>query len=224
MAEAVTIQVEARDPAKNKGTGSRVARKLRKQGRVPAIIYGHKQTPQPVSLAKDDVAQMIKNHSHIANLKFGDATEMVMVRDIQWDHLGQEILHLDFARVSADERIETTVPLELYGVAPGTSEGGVLEFVIHELTVSCPATSIPDLIRVPIGELHLNQGVHVKDLKLPEGVEAVDEPDLLLVHVVTPRAAAETAAEPGATSVEPEVIGRKPEDKDKADAKEEKKK
>ena len=123
MAEAVTIQVEARDPAKNKGTGSRVARKLRSQGRIPAIIYGHKQTPQPVSISKDDVGKMIKDHIHIAMLKMGEASEMVMVRDIQWDHLGQEILHLDFARVSADESIETTVRLELQGVAPGIAEG-----------------------------------------------------------------------------------------------------
>src|SRR4051794_7821063 len=103
MADAITLQAEPRDPQKNKGTGTRVSRRLRAQGRVPAIIYGHKQTPVPVSLARDDVWDMIKRSTHLAQVKIGDAaTEMVLVRDVQWDHLGKEIIHLDFARVSAD--------------------------------------------------------------------------------------------------------------------------
>jgi large subunit ribosomal protein L25 len=135
------------------------------------------------------------------------------VRDVQWDHLGKEVLHLDFARVSADEAIETTVRLELHGTAPGVSEGGVLEQLVHELDVKCRATAIPDVIRVEIGGLHLNQGLHVRDLALPEGVTATDDPDRLLVHVVTPRAEAEAAGIVGGPS-EPEVIGRKAEDKE----------
>ena len=123
MAEAVKIQVEARDPAKNKGTGTRAARKLRAQGRIPAIIYGHKQTPVPISLARDDVWEMIKRSTRLAQLKVGDATEMVLVRDVQWDHLGKEIIHLDFARVSAGESIETEVRIDLRGSAPGAAEG-----------------------------------------------------------------------------------------------------
>src|SRR3954466_11937597 len=100
MADAVTIAVEARDPAKNKGTGSRVSRKLRAQGKIPAIVYGHKKTPQPISIGRDEVWQMIKKSTHLAQLQIGGgATEMVLVRDIQWDHLGKEIIHLDFARV-----------------------------------------------------------------------------------------------------------------------------
>jgi large subunit ribosomal protein L25 len=215
MADAVTIQVEARDPAKNKGTGSRVSRRLRQKGRIPAIVYGHKQAPTPISMARDDVWQMIKNATHVAQLKIGDATEMVLVRDVQWDHLGKEILHLDFARVSADETIETEVPLELHGAAPGTSEGGVLEHVVHTVKISCRATAIPEHVRLELAGLHVGQGLHVRDLNLPEGVKALADPDLLLVHVVARAAAAEPtpAAEPGAA--EPELIGRKAEDKEK---------
>ncbi|HEX8201785.1 MAG TPA: 50S ribosomal protein L25, partial [Isosphaeraceae bacterium] len=126
MADVVTIQAEARDPQKNKGTGTRVARRLRAQGRIPAIIYGHKQAPVPVTLARADVAQMIKRASHLAELRVGDLTEMVLVREIQWDHLGREIIHLDFSRVSADESIETEVRIELHGTPPGLAEGGIL--------------------------------------------------------------------------------------------------
>lgn len=217
MAEAVTITVEPRDPAKNKGTGSRVSRKLRAQGKIPAIVYGHKIDPQPITMSRDDVWAMVKRASHLAQLKIGDTTEMVLVRDVQWDHLGKEIIHLDFARVSADEAIETEVRLELHGTAPGVAEGGVLDFVVHTLPVRCRANAIPDTIRIELDNLHLHGAIHVRDLKLPEGVTAHADPDLTLVHVTTPRAAVEAA--PGEGGAEPEVIGRKPEDKDKEEKK-----
>lgn len=210
MADAVTISVEARDPAKNKGTGSRVSRKLRAAGKIPAIIYGHKLPVQPISITRDDVWAMVKKTTHLAHLKIGDATEMVMVRDVQWDHLGKEIIHLDFARVSADESIHTEVKLELHGTAPGVAEGGVLDFVTHTLNVRCPANAIPDVVRVSIDDLHINQTIHVRDLKLPAGVIADADADLTIVHVTTPKSHVE-ATEAG---TEPEVIGRKAEDKE----------
>ena len=109
MAEALKIRVEPRDPAKNKGTGTRVARRIRQAGRVPAVIYGHKQEVVPITLSRDDVWHMIKAASHLAELDLGTKTETVLIRDVQWDNLGKEILHLDFARVSAEELIETDV-------------------------------------------------------------------------------------------------------------------
>lgn len=213
MAEAVTFAVEARDPQKNKGTGTRVSRRLRAQGRVPAIVYGHKQAPQPITISRDDVWRMIKKSVHLAELKLGDATEMVLVRDVQWDHLGKEIIHLDFARVSADESIETEVRLEVHGTPPGVAEGGVLEVLVHSVEVTVRANAIPDSIRLEVGGLGLNQGLHVRELVLPEGLVVNADPDLLLAHVVLRMAAPEPVAE--GTTVEPELIGRKPEDKDK---------
>ena len=217
MADAVTIAVEARDPAKNKGTGSRVSRRLRAQGKIPAIIYGHKIAPQPITITRDDVWAMVKKSTHLAQLKIGDSTEMVLVRDVQWDYLGKEIIHLDFARVSADESIQTEVKLELHGTAPGVAEGGILDFVIHTLAVRCRANAIPDIVRIVIDDLHINQAIHVRDLKLPEGVETDVDPDLTLVHVTTPRTSTEPV--PGEGGAEPEVIGRKAEDKDKEEKK-----
>src|SRR5690242_1607397 len=90
MAEALKIRVEPRDPAKNKGTGTRVARRLRKEGKVPAVIYGHKQAVVPITLSRDDVWRMIKAASHLADLDLGGSTETVLIRDVQWDHLGRE--------------------------------------------------------------------------------------------------------------------------------------
>jgi len=184
MSEALKIQVEPRDPAKNKGTGSRVARRLRAQGRIPAIIYGHKQPPQPITVARSDVWLMIKRSAHLAQLAIGDATEMALVKDIQWDHLGKEIIHLDFARVDAQEQVHTEVRLETHGTAPGIGEGGTLEFLVHSLPVVCRAVAIPDSIRIELGDLHVGDGVHVRDLTLPDGVAADADPGLLLLHVV----------------------------------------
>jgi large subunit ribosomal protein L25 len=215
MAEAVKIQVETREPRKNKGTGTRVARRLRARGKVPAIIYGHKQAPVPIALESEAVWDLIKRATHLAELSVdGGASETVLIRDVQWDHLGKEIIHLDFARVSAEESIETEVRLDLKGTAPGVAEGGVLEQLIHSVTVTCRAGSIPDTIRIDVANLHVGQAVHVRDLALPEGVTLDADADQLLVHIVA-RAAeaapAPTAEEEAAT--QPEVI--KPERKEK---------
>ncbi|WP_435018369.1 50S ribosomal protein L25 [Tundrisphaera sp. TA3] len=213
MADAVKIQVQARDPLKNKGTGSRVSRKLRAQGRIPAIIYGHKQAPTTISIARDSVWEMIKKSTHLAQLEFDGKSEMVLVRDVQWDYLGKEIIHLDFARVDAEESIATEVRLDFRGTAPGIGEGGVLEQLAHALEVHCRATAIPESIRVDVSSLHMGEAIHVRDLKLPEGVTTSVDPELLLVHVVAP--AAEPEPSEAAEGTQPEVI--KPERKEKED-------
>jgi large subunit ribosomal protein L25 len=214
MAEVVKLIVEARDPQKNKGTGTRVARRLRSQGRIPAIVYGHKQAPTPISVAREAVLEMIKTATHLAELDLGGTVQMALVRDVQWDHLGKEIIHLDFARVSAEESIETEVSLEIRGYVPGMTAGGVLEVVVHTLPVICRAGAIPDSIRVDVSQLQLDQGIHVRDLVLPENVKVNADPDLLLVHIVS-RATVTEAPAPveGEAATQPEVI--KPERKEK---------
>jgi len=213
MADAVKIAVEARDPAKNQGTGSRVSRRLRAKGRIPAIVYGHKQDPLPISLSRESVWDMIKKSTHLAELSVNGATETVIVRDIQWDHLGKEIIHLDFARVNAEESIETEVRLEVKGVAPGVAEGGLLEQPVHSVEVTCRANAIPDSIRIDVSGLHLGKAIHVKDLVLPDGVKVNADAELTLVHVVSRTGQTETAAGEGETLTQPEVI--KPERREK---------
>lgn len=215
MSEAVKIKVESRDPKKNAGTGTKVARRLRKAGKIPAIIYGHKQAPVPIALAKETVAEMIKKATHLAELDIDGATEMVLLRDIQWDHLGREVLHLDFARVSAGESIDTDVHVEIRGTAPGVAEGGVLETVLHVLHVTCRADAIPDALRVDVSDLHVNGAIHIRELTLPEGVTVKGDPDTVVVHVTTKVQAAEEPATEAPEGAQPEVI--KPERKDKED-------
>ena len=211
MAEAVKIAVESRDAEKNKGTGTKFVRKLRKAGRIPAVIYGHKQPVRPISLTREAVWEMIKKATHLAELSFDGTTETVLVRDVQWDHLGKEILHRDFARVNVGEAIETEVRIDLRGTAPGVAEGGILEALLHSILVTCRADSIPDSFKVDVSDLHIGKAIHVRDLKLPEGVTTKVAPCGLIVHVTT-KVVEAAPAEP-AEGVQPEVI--KPERKDK---------
>jgi large subunit ribosomal protein L25 len=213
MAQALKIRVEPRDPAKNKGTGTRVSRRLRSKGQIPAVIYGHKQAVVPITLSRDDVWSMIKAASHLAELDLGEKTETVLIRDVQWDHLGKEILHLDFARVDVSELIETEVNIELKGVAPGVAEGGILEQLVHSLRITCPAGAIPESIKVDISHLNIGEGIHVRDLTLPEGLTVDTDPDTLIVHVVVRGAAAEPTEAAAEAVTQPEVI--KPERKEK---------
>lgn len=212
MADAVKFRVEPRDPKKNVGTGTRVARRLRARGLVPGVIYGHKLDVTPITLSRDVVSKLIKSPGHLADLEIGQATETVLIRDVQWDHLGKEIIHLDFARVSAEEMIETEVALDVRGTPAGATEGGSLEVLVRSISVNCKAGSIPASIKVEVGHLKVDEGIHVRDLTLPPDVTVNADPDILLMHVVTRTPEEEVAAAPDGTT-QPEVI--KPERKEK---------
>jgi large subunit ribosomal protein L25 len=205
MAESVVLKTEKRD-----GRGTRQAARLRKQGKVPAVLYGHKEETLSVSIPHDDLMSAIRHNTRVLDLSLGDKTEKAQIVELQWDHLGKEVLHVDFKRVSADERIEQLVPIELRGIAPGVAEGGRLDQPMHTLRIECLALNIPASIRVAINDLHIEGAIHVRELKLPEGVKALADPDAIVVHVMKPKAEAAPAAEailPGAA--EPEVITRK---------------
>jgi large subunit ribosomal protein L25 len=203
MADSVVLVAEKRE-----GRGSRKAEKLRATGKIPGVIYGHKEATVSVSLPGEELFHAIMHKTRVLDLKVDGGTQKVLIREIQWDHLGKELLHVDFARVSADERIHVTVPIELRGTAPGVTAGGILEQPLHALHIECPAIAVPEAIRVTVSELQIDGAIHVKDVTLPPEVKALDDPDAIVVQVKPPVAEAAAAGEEGATA-EPEVIGRK---------------
>lgn len=213
MAEAVTIQVEPRDPAKNKGTGSRSSKRLRAQGRVPAIIYGHKQDPVPISLSNDDVAMMLKKSVHLAQLAWDGKSEMAVVRDVQWDHLGKDIIHLDFLRVSAGETVEAEVALETHGDPVGLSQGGRMEQLVRSLKIKAKPTAIPKVLTIEVGGLNVGDAILVRDLKglMPEGVTTDADESVMLVHVIEKKAGS-AAVSAGEEAEEGEAEAAKPEE------------
>lgn len=187
--------------------GSRANKRLRDKGFLPGVIYGHKEAVVPVTLPKKEVVNYLDKGAHVFDIALDGKSEKVLVKEVQYDHLGMEVLHVDFARVSLDERVEVTVPLELKGEPKGEAEGGVLQQIVSELELECLVTEIPDLIRHNVSEMALGDVLHIKDLKLPAGVKPLQDEDLIVATVkeVAEEAAAEATAEP-------EVIGRKPED------------
>jgi large subunit ribosomal protein L25 len=204
--------------------GSRANKRLRDSGFIPAVVYGHKEAVVPVTLPKKEISTHLAKGAHVFDLTLSGKSEKVLVKDVQFDHLGIEVLHVDFARVSLDERVEVTVPLELKGTPKGEADGGVLQQIVAELEIECVVTDIPDVITHNVSEMAIDDVVHIKDLKLPPGAKAMQDADLIVAMVKVIEEEAGAPAAEGETA-EPEVIGRKPEEGEAAegDAKAEKK-
>jgi large subunit ribosomal protein L25 len=216
MADAIELVTQKRE-----SHGSRAARRLRKEGLVPAVVYGHKEATVSVSLPAAELEKAIRHGVRVLDLKTDGKLQKALIREVQWDHLGKDLLHVDFARVAADERVVLTVPLEIRGTAPGIAAGGVLDQPIHTLSVECLAIAVPESIRVNVSELQLDGTIHVRDLVLPEGVKAMADPDAVVVHVAQKQVEPEVAPAPAAApeSAEPEVIGRQRAEEEEAEEK-----
>ena len=210
---AQTIEVIAKS---RKELGSRANKRLRDTGFIPGVIYGHKQAVLPVTIPRKEVANHIHHGAHLFSLALDGQKETVLIKEVQYDHLGIEVIHVDFARVDLNEKVKITVPLELKGTPKGEADGGVLQQVLAELEIECLVTDIPDMIRHNVSELGLNTVLHVKELTLPPNVRAIPDGELI---VATVREIVEQVAAPAeGDTAEPEVIGRKAEDVPAADA------
>src|SRR6478736_5671648 len=191
--------------------GSRANKRLRNSGQLPGVIYGHKEAIVPVTLPKKEVVNHLSRGAHVFDLAMDGKSEKVLVKEVQYDHLGLEVIHVDFARVSLDEKVEVTVPLELRGTPKGEEEGGVLQQIISDLEIECLVTDIPNVIRHNVSELGLDSVLHIKDITFPPNVKPLQDGDQLVATVreiqEAPEAAAVAVAEGAA---EPELIGRKP--------------
>ncbi|MBC8352166.1 MAG: 50S ribosomal protein L25 [Planctomycetes bacterium] len=187
--------------------GTNRTRQLRRTGQVPAILYGHGEKSVNLSISIAEVNSAIRRGSKVVDIR-GAVSDSALIRDIQWDAFGSTILHLDLTRVSADEKVHVTVPVELRGEAPGVREGGVVEHVTHEIEIECAANALPEKLVVSVNELHMGQSVVASDLELPEGASLLSDADAVIVHVVEPvPEETEGADVPGADGTEPEVIG-----------------
>jgi large subunit ribosomal protein L25 len=187
--------------------GSRANKRLRDQGLLPGVIYGHKEAVIAITLPKKEVVGHISHGAHLFDLALDGKSEKVLVKEVQYDHLGLEVIHIDFARVSLDEKVEITVPLELKGTPKGEEEGAVLQQIIAELEVECMVSDIPDAIRHNVSDMAKDSVLHIKDLKLPPGVRCLQDEDLI-VATVKEIAEEEVATEAAEGSAEPEVIGK----------------
>lgn len=199
--------------------GSRKCRALRETGRVPGIIYGHKRQPQPVTVSHHDLEVALLHGERVLEVDVGGQGQNVMVKDVQYDTFGHQILHVDLARVRLDERVTVTVPIVLRGTPVGAEEDGVLNQVGNEVELECTVRSIPDEIAVSVTHLGVGDSLWMRDLPLPEGAVLVDDADLLVCNVTIVSEEVEEAAPEEAEAVEgePEVVGEKKEEEPPAD-------
>jgi large subunit ribosomal protein L25 len=213
MAE-VTLEVTRREV-----TGKEIAKKLRRDGKVPAVVYGGHKEPVAIAVDRKSVSELIQKSEHgirsvfLLKMAGSDQQRHAMIKDLTINPISRKMTHIDFVRVVMDELVRTTVPVHIVGTAIGVKEGGLLDFQVRDLHVECLPNAIPDSIDVDVTALAHHEYVRVKDLKLPDGVKVLEDPERVVVGVTHAKteAADVTAAEP--TVAEPEVIKKgKPED------------
>jgi large subunit ribosomal protein L25 len=202
---AKTLQLTA---TIRENTGSKAAAKERKQGRIPAIVYGHKKEPVAISLDAHNLAEGLHHGHRLMDIKIGKKTQKVLVKDIQYDYLGRNIIHADLVRVDITETIKVTVPIELKGTAKGTHEGGVITEHTDHLGIECQAANIPESIVVTVTDMDVGDTLHAKDVELPPGAKLSSSPDILLItcSLVAAAKSAEELEEEEEAAAAPEVI------------------
>jgi large subunit ribosomal protein L25 len=207
MSETMNIEVSPRQQ-----TGKNANRRSRAAGKIPAVVYGGGRESVAIEVDRKTLMDMLRNHlgEHpIFLLKLGEKERHAMIRNMQTDPVSRQVIHIDFQRVLMDQKVRVAVPVELMGTAFGVkTEGGMLDFVTREVNVECLPGEIPKHLDLDVTGLHVGQHAEAKDLKLPEGVTLLDEPDKVIVSLSHGRL--ETAAEEAAGDrAEPEVIQRK---------------
>jgi len=200
MAEVLNVEVrEIR--------GKRNSRRLRKAGSTPGVLYGHGLENVSLSVPAGELDALVQHGSRLVTLS-GAVSESAFIREVQWDTWGTHVVHVDFTRISEDEKVEVRISVELRGEAPGAKEGGIVEQMVHEIQLECPAGRIPEKIQVNINDLKLHDAITVADLDLPEGATVLNEETAVVVHCIEPMAELEEGVGE-AVSGEPEVIGGK---------------
>jgi large subunit ribosomal protein L25 len=204
-------------------TGKGVARKLRAAGEVPGVIYGSGREPQPLSINSRDferLAERVRITSTVIELAVDGRTARTLVRELQRDPIKRTVIHVDFQELVAGEKVTVSVPLRFVGTAEGVKTGGgILEETMHQIEVTCDPANIPDHIDVDVTALTIGHSLHVGDLKLPEGIEVMDDPEQTIAVVSAPKAEEEPVVAEGAApeaAVEPELI-RKPKDEEEGE-------
>lgn len=190
MATKFTLTAEARA---DKGTGA--SRRLRRAGKIPAVLYGAGKAPVTLQLEHDPIYHFAKNEAFftsILTVKIGSESDQAILRDIQMHPYKPRIHHMDLQRISATEKIHIAVPLHFLGgeAAPGVKqEGGLISHLLAEVDVSCLPHQLPEYLEVDLSNLHMGQSVHLSDIKLPEGVTITSLAhgnDLAVAAVVRP--------------------------------------
>jgi large subunit ribosomal protein L25 len=197
-------------------TGKNENRRLRTKGLIPGVLYGAKKNPVPLAVSPKEITTILRSktgENTLFDLEIGGSRRKVILKEFQVNPIKGNLLHADFYEVALDKPIEVSVHIEVVGIPSGVKvEGGLLDHVTREVEVSCLPADIPEKITVDVSELALGAAIRVSDLKVPDKVTMLSDADLVIVHVVAPRAEEEVAAAAApaegeaAAGAEPEVI------------------
>jgi len=204
MAKTLSLEAKIREHIGSKATAA-----VRRQGRIPAVVYGHQQQPVAISLDAHDFAEGLQHGLRLMDLSIEGKTETAIIKELQYDHLGREVIHADLMRVDVTEVITVTVPLEIKGTPKGAQEGGVLTAHTNRLEVQCLAINIPERIVVSVKEMDVGQAIHAREIQLPEGVTLVTAAEVLVVSCNVLQEIKTTEEVEAETPVAPEVISEK---------------
>ena len=217
--------------------GKNEARRTRREGRVPAVLYGGDgKEATPIAVPPKALLKILHSESGqntLISLKLAGASDTrVLVKDFQIDPVTHEVLHADFYRIAMDRVLQVTIPVTVHGEPKGVKQqGGILEFIRREIVIECLPADIPEHVDIDVSELMLHQGIRVRDIATHPKWKPVTEGEAMLVHVIMPKAEevaapADAAAAATATPAEPEVIkkGKKEEGEEATAEKKEDKK
>jgi large subunit ribosomal protein L25 len=200
-----SLKAEART-----GSGKGEAGRLRRDGRIPGIVYGAGAEPVRVALVEKDVTTALRTGVRLLDLKVGAESLNALLKDVQYDHLGERLVHVDFQRLVKGQAIEIRVPITYRGTPVGLKDHGVFNVVHDTLLVSCLPEDMPEGLSADVSGLAMGQALHVSEVALPKGVTAAGNPDEVLAVVTHSDREVETVAaavpEEG-TVTQPEVIG-----------------
>jgi len=182
------MAVHVLDIKRREKTGKEVAKKLRREGYIPAVLYGHRGT-RNLSVKELDFKNLfeeIGEHS-IISLKIEDGEKAeVIVKDFQLDPVKRDIIHVDFFEIERGKLLRTEVPIKVEGTSKGVKKGGILEVFLRDLEIECLPKDIPDSISINIEELDLGDSLHVKDLKISPKITLLSNPEQVVVTIGTP--------------------------------------
>jgi len=217
MAKQVKLSASARTHV-----GGSVANKLKREGLIPAVIYGGKEGSQPLQVGARDITNVLSHalsENILVELEIEDAgkttSRMALIQEVQHATLSGSIVHVDFHAVNMNEALHTTVPIEPRGEPEGVKTGGgILEQSLRSLEIECLPKDLPEVFYVDVSGLKIGSSIHVRHIQLPDGVKTLEDPDLTVFLVAAPAVAevAAPAAAAAAPAAQPEVIKEKKEE------------
>ncbi len=198
-----------------KETGKSIARKLRAIGKIPAVVYGAGEGTVPITVDRRELETLLREthgESVVIKLKINRKTKSVLPKEIQRDPVTGRIIHVDFIALHKGEKVLVEVPLITVGESIGVKKGGILEVLVRSLEIRSKPDKIPPHIEVDISNLDIGESLHVRDIKLPKGVEVLEDPDEAILTILAPRVEEKAVEE--VTEEAPPTAEEKPEEKE----------